>query len=525
VAGLPGINGLAIYRGDEKFYIHFAQEMLETGNYLVPTFGGEFHLTKPPLYYWLVALCYRLFGLSLFSARLPSLLAAGLAVALVYGFTFRLYGSVRGAVYAALATASSYTFYWHSKVALTDMVMTLGILTGAFFFLQGVISGRRRLSFFIASVGVGVAGMAKGHVGMVVALLPILCFLVFDWRSPNRVRAKELAAPWVWGPALLLSGWWYLYLVTSSQPATELAPKHPTPGQTLSEAFFEAMKTESLEDRTSGGLSRLINNLGFYPLAVLRGSFPWSLLVLAGFLIRPRPLIQDWKDRRQETLMLLAMILPLLFLFTFVILQQERSRYLLPIFPAVSILAARYLVLRSGGGERPARLPLPAAVALGLLLAYNLIFVVVTPWIRGSPLEELCRDLKPRLRPGDIVLVGAERSKQGAFATALLGHKAEYLPVDDYPEVVVLAKLAEIRSRVAIWTAISCYLITSKETWDAMPEDCRLLKEAVGLDRRTRLQDILARIRGGTLETVQDGRLSRMVLIQFAPFGRPWPGP
>lgn len=514
-AGLPGLNGLAIYRGDEKFYVHFAQEMLETGNYLVPTFYGEFHLTKPPLCYWLIGLC-------LFSARLPSLLAAGLTVALAYCFAFRLYRHVRGAVYASLFTASCYTFYWHSRVALTDMVMTLGVTAAAICFYRGVVSGERKLNFLLASLGVGLAGMAKGHVGAVVSSLPLVGFVIFDRESPDRVCFRQWAAPWTWLPALLLCGWWYVYLVSSDQPARDFAPSHPHAEQTLREAFFEDLGGEGLGARTSGGLAGLASNLKSYPVDAIRVCFPWSLLVLAGFILKPRLLLRDWRENRRATLMLFMLIVPLFCLFTFVILQQARSRYLLPMSPAVSILAARYLVLRSPAKEETGGFPLAGVIAVSLLLFYNLAFVVVTPWVKGRPLEELCEYLKPRLKPGDLVLIGLERSKEAAYATALLAHRADYVPVGKSPGPL-LRKINEIEARDQTAPRGSFYLITTKRAADAIPHPDhanlvvpKQLKEAVELEGKVKLRDVMARIRVKT-SAVEEDRLRRLVLLQLEP--------
>ena len=51
--------------GDANFYhirnesrrAEIVREMLEKGNWIVPTLEGEITLTKPPLFYWMVALC------------------------------------------------------------------------------------------------------------------------------------------------------------------------------------------------------------------------------------------------------------------------------------------------------------------------------------------------------------------------------------------------------------------------------------------------------------------------------------
>ena len=61
---------------DEGRYAVIAQEMLETGDWLVPHFWYVPHLDKPPLTYWSVALSLSVFGHNEWAVRLPSALAA-----------------------------------------------------------------------------------------------------------------------------------------------------------------------------------------------------------------------------------------------------------------------------------------------------------------------------------------------------------------------------------------------------------------------------------------------------------------
>lgn len=46
----------------EALYGQAAFEMLKSGNWLIPTLGGQTHLTKPPLLYWLIGLGLKIFG-------------------------------------------------------------------------------------------------------------------------------------------------------------------------------------------------------------------------------------------------------------------------------------------------------------------------------------------------------------------------------------------------------------------------------------------------------------------------------
>ena len=70
--------------GDAAKYALIAKNMLKSGNFLVPDLGVELYFKKPPFFFWLITLSFKLFGISEFSARLPSAIFALADALLVY---------------------------------------------------------------------------------------------------------------------------------------------------------------------------------------------------------------------------------------------------------------------------------------------------------------------------------------------------------------------------------------------------------------------------------------------------------
>ena len=60
----------SIHNGDEALYTIISREMLITGDWLTPQVQGEPCFNKPPLKFWLTALCFRFFGTSEWVIRL-----------------------------------------------------------------------------------------------------------------------------------------------------------------------------------------------------------------------------------------------------------------------------------------------------------------------------------------------------------------------------------------------------------------------------------------------------------------------
>src|SRR5690242_19660951 len=61
-----------------------ARNMLDSGDWVTARLDGIAYLEKPPLKYWLIALCYRIFGVHDWVARLPGALSAVVLCWLVF---------------------------------------------------------------------------------------------------------------------------------------------------------------------------------------------------------------------------------------------------------------------------------------------------------------------------------------------------------------------------------------------------------------------------------------------------------
>ena len=75
---------------DEPVYGETAKEMLLTGDWLSPRIYGEYWYDKPPLFYWLDAVSFSVFGVSTFAARFPSAIIGACTASYLYLFTRKL---------------------------------------------------------------------------------------------------------------------------------------------------------------------------------------------------------------------------------------------------------------------------------------------------------------------------------------------------------------------------------------------------------------------------------------------------
>src|SRR3954454_14273271 len=96
-----------LYNETDGQYAGAAKEMLEAGEWMVPTNDGVPRLQKPPLLYWLIICSYKVFGVKAGAARLPIALCVVVTTALIFLIGERLrdfwHGFLAGLIYLTSA--------------------------------------------------------------------------------------------------------------------------------------------------------------------------------------------------------------------------------------------------------------------------------------------------------------------------------------------------------------------------------------------------------------------------------------
>jgi 4-amino-4-deoxy-L-arabinose transferase-like glycosyltransferase len=177
---------------DESLYATSAAEMVRSGNWLVTTFQGDvdYYNTKPPLNIWLIAISFKLFGISLWALRLPSFIAAFTTIAVVQAWCRRQLGA-QTAILATVVLSTTFAFlYVHSaRSGNPDAWLALDILLTVVT-LWSARTSPWRLAWLgpLAAVAFLLKGMA------VLMPLSIVVGSLAIWRMPRRALAPLAAA-------------------------------------------------------------------------------------------------------------------------------------------------------------------------------------------------------------------------------------------------------------------------------------------------------------------------------------------
>jgi 4-amino-4-deoxy-L-arabinose transferase-like glycosyltransferase len=386
---LPNLGAPSLWDIDEGHNAEAAREMLDSGNWLVPTFNFQLRDHKPPLLYWLQIAAYEKFGVNEFSARLPSALAALMAVLLTYELGQFMFTSSIGLL-AGLILASAAMFCAAAHFANPDSL--LDALTVATFcaFWRGLprSAGASRLNMIwivLSSALTALAVLAKGPVGLV---LPAAVIVLYLLGSRQLRLLLDFQLGWALMTFILLAVPWYL-LVSSE-----------TKGE-FTRGFF-------LTHNFGRFLSPMENHRGpiyYYLVVIFLGLIPWSpFLVLVIFSEFKQVFVRwPWSPRSRRTCanpQAAVSTSPAWFLASWIIVYMaffslsgtKLPNYILPIYPAAAILTARFLRdWRSGMSRVPNWVMYSALAGIGLFgLAAGVGMLFVGGIIGGiSPIRRL----------------------------------------------------------------------------------------------------------------------------------------
>jgi 4-amino-4-deoxy-L-arabinose transferase-like glycosyltransferase len=199
---------MQFHHPDERYYTDAALLMAKSGDYWTPRFyDGTLRPHKPLLTYWAIAGSFRLAGVSMLSARLPSLVAGSLLLVLTGALAWVATRRPETVLLSACLVASQYTFVLCSNRATPDIFLTVALTLGFAGLFRGLQRGGADVpAWLLLLAGAAIAVLAKGLLGLV--------FLVFGARLLHQTSQGH--RPW---RLLVLVAWfalvagWFVFMV------------------------------------------------------------------------------------------------------------------------------------------------------------------------------------------------------------------------------------------------------------------------------------------------------------------------
>lgn len=378
--GLAALRPMAV--PDEGRYGEIGRWMLLSGDWLTPRLNGLPFFHKPPLTHWLQALSLGAFGVSTWALRLVPVVHAGLMLWLVAHLGQRL-ASPAVAQRAVWMLGSSLGFLIAGQYINHDMVVATWIALAIAAFALSLMAGAQpdaalaRWGFVACALAV----LAKGLIGLALPGLVLVVWVLWSGRL-----AQVWRLPWLSGVALF---------AVIATPWFVLAQRK------FADFFHYLFIGQQFQRYTATGYNNP-QPWWFYGAALLLLMGPGLLFVLA--------------QRRHLTPATPALRLPigldawrLLWAWLgaitvfFSIPQSKLVGYILPVLPAVALLAAlgwqRAMAHRTGSGR-----------AFVVLIGVNLALAVgvnqaVGPVTASSRSADVAAALACAAAPGDRIAV------------------------------------------------------------------------------------------------------------------------
>lgn len=285
-----------------------AREMVETGEWLVPTMNGELRLEKPPLPTWVSAVV---------ESVSPDDIAAQRAVASLFGvmlvvFFYLLCRDVFrvNPVIAVILLCSCYQFMLMARTVSWD-IYTHAFMLGGIYFLVMAVNGRGRQwwRFCLAGLFAGLSVMSKGPVSLFALFLPFL--LAWGIFGRPSMRGKWLPVGVMVLVTIVVGCWWYAYI-----------------------HIFHADEWQAVMAKETGSwLNRNVRPWHYYWKFFLEAGV-WALLLVTSIIMVLR---RGFRGDRSRLVPVMWMLFCLVLLSC---MPEKKTRYLLPLLiPAAVVMA------------------------------------------------------------------------------------------------------------------------------------------------------------------------------------------
>jgi 4-amino-4-deoxy-L-arabinose transferase-like glycosyltransferase len=377
------LGGLGLMDKTEGLFVEVPRQMLLRGDWVTPRWNGSTFFDYPVWGYWMVALSFRLFGISEWAARLPAAAAASVAVLAVFGLVLALAPAAerpsrrvgRASLCAVILALSPGWIGW-SRSSVTDMflasAMTLALLGFALAYWRRDDRRLRRLGHGALAGFCGVAVLAKGPVGLLLPGLVIIAFLALRRRLWDEVRQT----PWL--PLLAL-------FCGITLPWYVLAT------QANGFGFISHFIGFSNLERFTSVLYAHPGPPWFYLPWVLLLLLPWSLYLPAAMVRLRFWSLRQWREAPEtEALALFALLWLVLIVAFFSSAATKLPGYILPSLPGAALLVGLLFAPLSAAESRLLESEVPWRRLTGwlnaTLLALMAIAAVLAPrWIETDP--------------------------------------------------------------------------------------------------------------------------------------------
>ncbi len=296
-------------RSDPLTYACISKDMVENNNYFNPVLDGEPYLNKPPLYFWLVAISFKIFGINFYASKIPSLIIGTIDAFMLYYIVYRWTGKIDLSFLSSFVFITTRWIFRNFTTNRPESLLVFSILLGCYALI--LMNEKNRYGYYLLGLSFFTGLMCKF---LFAVFLPFTVFIygiitgkIREWFKTSHLYISISFT-------LLISSLWFIYY------------------ESIHKGYIIYLLKQQVFQRIQEGGDVKKDSL-MYLKEFLLYYHPWLIILISGI-----PTIL--KKLRREDLVLFSFIG---FSTVFIPLQisaGKASRYLVPLTPFLSILVA-----------------------------------------------------------------------------------------------------------------------------------------------------------------------------------------
>ncbi len=347
VACLFRLSELPLAEMDDITHAVMGKSILLTRDWFTMHEGLQVSFLKPPLYFWLEAVLFKLFGVADYWARFPGAVCGFITLLLAYRIAILTAGR-KAAFWAVMLLCTSTFFMKSSRRAMLDIPTTMALCLGVWALIKADFLGRRGF-YLLAGLSLAIGYYFKAVQGLYLLGIAGAYFvlsggirrLLNPWLICGLALAAGLIGAWAW-PQYLHNGAGFLYSQSGIGPIMDRG----IPGQT---------------------------NPFYIPLFKLFGVFAWTPFSIFGVWAAYKR--KDQPVERRAILLLLCWIAVVIGALS--VSKVFYVRYLLAAFVPLAVFGG-LAVERLLAGRDHEQLRAWALAAFAAVLAVLIVFPIPT---------------------------------------------------------------------------------------------------------------------------------------------------
>jgi 4-amino-4-deoxy-L-arabinose transferase-like glycosyltransferase len=313
---------------DSAHHAGIALRMHLTGDYASLVDQNGDYLDKPHLLFWLAAASYKIFGVSAFAYKLPSLLFTILGTWSTYRLGKTLYNKEAGKL-SALILASAFAYMLANTDVRMDAILTACIAFSTWQLVE-FINHKKLISAAGAALGLALGFSTKGHIAVFVPAVTALFYIIY-------LKEWKILINWKWLALLLLFALFISPVVYAYYLQYNLHPEKVVRGKDHINGVKFILLNQSV-DRFSGEMGNDAKNDYFFFIHSFLWAFaPWSVLAYIALGGRIRRFFQRTEEWGTTGAFIVVAILVSLSGF-------KLPHYLNIVFPIASVMTAVFIL-------------------------------------------------------------------------------------------------------------------------------------------------------------------------------------